>query len=127
MSNRSKKIWPNSTAAALSAALLICGCAKTIIPKPVVEQQASWDGNEQNSGFLGFTADGHGILTGHARDRYNALIDLYGKDFHPPLEHDAGIGTAPPASGIPAFSIDGQHLEYFLQMQRRYRSGRPGP
>jgi len=68
----------------------VTGCG-TVVPKPISSTAASWDGTNQNSGFIGFTQTGTGIITAHARDRYNALIDHYGKRFLIPLKHDQGL------------------------------------
>lgn len=73
----------------LLLALTIAGCG-TVAPKPVTAG-ASWDGTNQNSGFIGWTANGCGVLTPHAYDRYNALIDDYGNRFHPALEAGRGV------------------------------------
>ncbi len=70
----------------------IVGCAGTVTPAVVDSQQASFDQGGQNSGFLGWLPNNAGgIFTPRARDRYNALIAIYGRDFLPPLELDAGV------------------------------------
>ena len=79
---------------ALCFVCLAVSCTTTIAPKPLVSTTASWDGNEQNGGFQGFTTNSvgvYGMITLHAHDRYNALIDIYGKKFLPPLTKDYGI------------------------------------
>ena len=71
-----------------------CSCVQTIAPAPVVSQEASWDGSEKNSGFLGWTTNSgvvYGMLTPHAKDRYNGLIDIYGNKFIPPIKKNYGI------------------------------------
>lgn len=100
--------------------LFLPGCTGTIAPKAAPPPaQASFDGNTKDSGFLGFFADGSGHITPHARDRYNALIALYGHDTTVPLRTDAGIAKL--ADGT--FQIDAEHLAAFLTMAEKKRSG----
>lgn len=75
----------------LVATLLVATGCGTVSPKPVTASAASYDGAERNSGFIGWTTNGWGILTPHARDRYNSLIADYGGRFHPPLTADHGV------------------------------------
>jgi hypothetical protein len=80
-------------------ALCVIGCTSTITPKQVTDNAPSWDGTNQNSGFLGYAPDGYGVITPRARDRYNALVDQFaaGKDskgqhlFLTPPARDAGL------------------------------------
>lgn len=102
-----------------AAAVIICGCARTVAPRPVADQTASWDGNEQNSGFIGYAPDGSGIITSHAQARYNALVVLFGSRFVPPLRPGDGLK----ATGTNTWMIDAQHLEYFTRMNRWHKSG----
>lgn len=94
------------------AGIVSSGC--TVAPKVVTNSQASFDGNKQNSGLLGYDEAGNGIFTSHARDRYNALIDQFGKSFKPPIERDSGIV----ATSTNTFLLDGQHRFYFETMNR---------
>lgn len=103
------------------AAAFLSGC--TIRPKVVHNNQASFDGNLQNSGLLGNDSQGNAIITAHARDRYNALVDDYGKFFSPPLNRDDGI--MPTATNT--FLIDGEHLFFFATMNRWLHSSPEGP
>jgi len=105
----------------LAAVVLFAGCTSTVAPRPVISYQASWDGTNQNSGFLGFVG-ASGIITEHARDRYNGLIDIYGKKFVPPIGHDYGILPYYPAG---TYSISPQALTYFSQMNRWRKSTAP--
>lgn len=97
-------------------ATCVFGCASTVTPRTVQSTQASWDGNKQNSGFIGFNPDGSARITSNARDRYNGLIKIYGASFVPPLRPDAGISPyfLDPAAGD--YTIDAQHLEYFITL-----------
>jgi hypothetical protein len=106
---------------AIIACLLLGACAGTITPKVIHERVASWDGTNQDSGFLGFAPapDRRGILSAHARDRYNGLIEIYGTKFVPPIVKDDGIV----ATSTNTFLIDPQHLQYFVEMNRWRKSG----
>jgi hypothetical protein len=103
---------------ALLLALALTGCAGTIRPAVVTRNAASWDGTNQNSGFLMFT-NGGALITSHARDRYNGLIGTYGARFVPPLAPDAGVQAA----GI-WYQIDAEHLADFCTMERWRREGK---
>ena len=97
---------------------MLIGCAGTTVPKPAKDTVASWDGTNQNSGFIGFTSDGSGIITAHARDRYNGLAARYSNQFIPPLKLDDGLkpmGTN--------WLIDPEHLVKFRTMNRWRKSG----
>ena len=98
----------------LAFVLMLAGCAPTVIPAQVRDHGASYDGNERNSGFLGFAADGTGIITPRARARYNELVARYGGLFRPALSADEGI--TPTATNT--FLIDGEHLVDFATMNR---------
>lgn len=128
----SEKNYPNNgpvrLIAALVAALLLAhllgGCAPTYRPKAPASTQASWDGTNQNSGLIGFAADGSGVITAHARDRYNALAYMYGYYFRPPVHADDGVT---PTATNHVFFIDPQHLAYFATMNRWLKEGRLAP
>src|ERR1044071_9239090 len=94
--------------------ILLAGCAPTVTPRVVRSSEASWDSNQQNSGFLGFDGAGNGILTPHAKARYDALLAAYGVLFVPPLVTNAGI--TPTATNT--FLIDAEHLADFATMNR---------
>jgi len=95
---------------------LCVGC--TVTPQVVRDGQYSWDGNVQNSGFIGHDAQGNRIITPHARKRYNGLVGIYGNKFFPNLVPDAGI--EPVGEN---FKIDAQHLEDFMKMNRWFKQG----
>jgi hypothetical protein len=63
----------------------------TITPRIVRPPDASFDGTQKNSGFLGWTDDGQGIITARARARFNELVRLHGHKFLPALAPDYGI------------------------------------
>lgn len=110
-------------ALALAALLFFTGCTTTVTPKIPHAAQASFDGDQQNSGFLGKDALGFEIITAHARDRYNGLIETYGRGFSPALKPDDGVTPNPDSPGT--FRIDREHLIKFATMNRWRREGRP--
>lgn len=99
--------------------LVLTGC--TVIPKVVKNSQGSLDGNAQNSGLIGYDAAGNGILTSHARDRYNGLVKAYGARFSPPLLEDSGLV----ATSTNTWLMDGQHRFYFETMNRWHKQRAP--
>lgn len=101
---------------------LTSGCTSTVTPRTVLSSQASWDGTNQNSGFIGFEGSA-GIITPHARDRYNALIEIYGKKFNPPITFDYGVWPMGETGGN--YIISPQALTYFTQMNRWRKSATP--
>jgi hypothetical protein len=84
----------NKLAILFLTALLIAGCVGTVTPVQVVSTGASFDNGERNSGFLGWTTNNsitYAIISEHARDRYNSLIDVYGNKIIPPIKKDYGV------------------------------------
>lgn len=81
-------------------ALVACqpACTSTVAPKAVEARQASFSvqTGAQDSDIIGLSynsagdADGF-VVTSDGRDRYNALIELYGSKWTPALEKDYGI------------------------------------
>jgi hypothetical protein len=92
--------------------LAIVGCT-TVTPRLVESPAASWDGTNQNSGFIGWSG-ASGLITPHARDRYNALIQIYGQKFAPPLVADYGLT----ATSSNVFLIKPEALTDFATMNR---------
>jgi hypothetical protein len=108
--------------AALVGALAVCflsSCASTRTPDPVPVRQASFDQGEQSSGVLRLV-DGGAIITAHARDRYNALVLTYGREFRPAMTIDYGITTT--VDG--AIQISNEALQKFILMNAWQRMGR---
>ena len=91
----------------LLAAIGLSSCrgGLTVTPREVRDTVASFDGNAQNSGFLGYTPEGIGVITPHARERYNDATQLYGDRFTPKLVRDAGL--TPFTNGT--WLIDNEH------------------
>ena len=71
------------------AALCLGGCAP-IQPAEVQAGEPSWDGATQNSGLVRDVNTAMTVTT-HWRDRYNAMIAIYGAQFAPAMTKDAGI------------------------------------
>jgi hypothetical protein len=64
--------------------------------------------------LIGHDEAGNGIITAHARARYNALMDDYGKLFSPPVGRDEGLV----ATATNTFLMDKQHLFIFATANR---------
>ena len=99
----------------------LAGCVGTVTPVQVVSSGASFDEGVRNSGFLGW-ATNNGVAFGkisiHARDRYNTLIESYGKKIIPPIRKDYGLidnGTN--------YYISLDALADFATMNRWFKSG----
>jgi len=97
------------------ALMMLAGCAGTVTPRVVRDAVASFDGTNQNSGFIRYLPDGSGLITGHAFHRYQDLVHEFGGRFSPPIVYSTD-GVTP--TGTNAFIIDQQHLEYFATMNR---------
>jgi hypothetical protein len=115
---------------ALAVMLFVFGCASTVVPGEIKASVASWDGSTQNSGLVGFDAQGNGIITLHADGRYYTLVAMYGPYFKPPcLYHEGSI----PITNFPVavfnkhkqvgtltngiyFRMDAEHIVKFRQM-----------
>lgn len=103
-----------ATGLLMAGLVLAIGCAPTVRPVVLHATTASWDGNKQDSGLLGLDAQKNAILTAHAKDRYNVLMDAYGSRFSPPAKAGDGItGTA-----TNTFLLDAQHFVYFTVAER---------
>ena len=115
--------------AAVVVCALVLGCTSTVRPKVVEDNQVSFDGTNRNSGVLATVTNAQGSVTGaiittHARDRYNALIDSYGGYYRPPLQKDAGVCPIPTGAGVSSYLIDAQHLVEFMTMNRWSKQGK---
>lgn len=96
----------------LFVTILLTSSSCTIVPKPVSPKQPSYDGGVQNSGFIGFTSSGAGMLTFHKADEYNQLVAKYGSRFVPPVK--TGDGLTMTATNVVV--IDQEHLVDFETM-----------
>ena len=102
-------------------AITLCSvsCSTTVAPRSAFDTVASFDGGVQNSGFIGFADDGSGVITQHAKDRYNALVGIYGNKFLPVLVTDDGVRSH--TNGT--YLIDAEHLVKFGTMNQWRRDG----
>jgi hypothetical protein len=108
------------------------GC--TIAPKPIKDDIASFDSStppqysNQNSGFLGFTDDGFGIITVNAKNKYNNLIELYKdvffKEMGVKLVNNFGIKHHVDKYNNKLYAISPQALEYFIILNQWIKSGK---
>lgn len=103
------------------ALVLVFGvsCAKTVVPDKIVDVTPSYDGNEQNSGFISFNDDNSAVITPRARDRYNNLAKKYGIIFVVPVFQDFGITPRPDGN----FNISAEALSKFAQMNQWRKEG----
>jgi len=107
-------------------AVVLAGCHGTVTPPRAAAAVASWDGTNQNSGFLGWTTNSAGETTGafitaHALERYNALMLDYGAAW----QTKPGDGVTYLPDGGRSFWIDAGHLQHFDDAQKWQRNGRP--
>ena len=109
----SRTRWYCALWLSLALLALLPGCNSTIVPGPVHAEQASFDGNEQNSG-IGSSSPAGFVVTDHFRARYNGLIATYGRDFSPPLKPDDG--AAPLGEG--RWLVTKQAMVNFLTMNQ---------
>ena len=104
------------------SSFLFVGCA-TITPNKVEDNTASFDSSTPvnydnlNSGIVGFTADGSGILTYFGVQRYNSLIRDYKIRFKNvkgvDLKENDGISEYVDQHKNVLSKIDPQHFVYF--------------
>lgn len=109
-----------------AAAILVCAIAlvmspgcNTVTPSPVIASEASFDSGGANSGILELTRT-HARITPRFRDRYNAMIKIYGEEFVPELKKDYGLFLEP--DGTYRMTLDA--LDCFLIMNTWRKMGR---
>lgn len=115
------------------SSLLLVSCA-TVTPDKVVDNTASFDSttpheyDPHNSGVIGLTSDGRGILTTNGVERYNNLIKDYKLQFRAAkgveLKENDGITEFLDKNGNLLFYIDQQHLVYFGILNSWRRDGK---
>lgn len=104
------------------SSLLFAGCA-TVTPDKVKDNTASYDAttpvnyDNLNSGIIGFTEDGSGILTTFGVQRYNSLIKDYKIRFRVTkgvdLKENDGISEYVDKYKNVLSKIDSQHFVYY--------------
>lgn len=104
------------------SSFLLVGCA-TITPDKVNDNTASFDSSTPvnydnlNSGIIGFTDEGSGIITTFGINRYNNLIEQYKirfKEFKGvDLKQNDGISNYVDKHGNVLYKIDAQHFVYY--------------
>ena len=120
MKKKFAKVYLKYFLVLLVASFLIGGCVNTVTPNKVETHQTAFSGNSTNGGFVGFTADGFGILTSGKTAEYNALIEIYGKKFLPPIHENFGITAF--TNGT--YLITREGLSDFVQMKQWYKDGK---
>lgn len=95
----------------------LCGCLSWTNPTPdIIDGDViSYDeyGN-QTSGIISVSNDKTGfIVTKHFIDRYNSMIDKYGKKFVPELKKEQGISKI---DNTEFYFMSNQSMGYFLTM-----------
>jgi len=115
------------------SSIFLTSCA-TVTPDKVQDNTASFDSttpqqyDPHNSGIIGFSVDGKGILTSSGVERYNNLIKDYKFQFREAkgveLKENAGITEYLDKHGNLLFYIDHQHLVYFGILNGWRRDGR---
>ncbi len=95
----------------------LCGCLSWTNPTPDIinSDTISYDeyGN-QTSGIISVSNDKTGfIVTKHFIDRYNSMIEKYGKKFVPELKKDQGVSKI---DNTKFYFISNQSMGYFLTM-----------
>lgn len=104
------------------SSFLLVGCA-TVTPDKVKDDTPSFDSttpvnyDNLNSGIVGFTADGYGILTNFGVQRYNSLIKDYKIRFKNvkgvELKENDGISEYVDQYKNVLSKIDQQHFIYY--------------
>lgn len=110
--------WLASLACSGGLLAALAGC--TVVPDPLRDSVASFDGNTQNSGFLGYDPAGNAVLTPGARARYNLLVLRFGTNYLPALTLDAGVT----ATATNTYLLDRQHWVDALEMNGWRKAGR---
>lgn len=98
---------------------LLSGC--TIYPRQVVYGTVSYVNNVRDSGMKGRDGvTGLEIVDGQIKDRYDAMLAIYGSKYAPVPKADVGFTAF--TNGT--YLLDNQHLHIYLQMCVWKRSGR---
>lgn len=100
--------------ASFLVALLLCSCATsplTVVPRPVVAAQASYDGNSATSGILAAAPDGGFVVTPHFVARWRQM---------------AGPGALiDPPTAPGGYLVTAEQMAQFLALNRKRKAGAP--
>jgi hypothetical protein len=117
----------------LASSFLIAGCT-TVTPDKIQDEVASYDASTptgydvQNSGFIGFTDDGKGLVTAFGVVRYNTLVKAYRIKFKTykgvDLEENSGITEFSDKLGNKLYIMDQQHLVYYAILNSWRKEGK---
>lgn len=99
----------------------LCACTSTVAPGTAKSSQASFDQGQQNSGVIAELPDRSLVVTTHLRDRYNALVIIYGAAFQPALVADQGLQS----TATNTFVMSSEAFEHFASMNRWRKQGAP--
>ena len=115
------------------SSFLLCACT-TVTPNKVTDEIASYDASTpngydiQNSGFIGFTDDGRGLVTPFGLLRYNTLIKAYKIRFKShkgvDLNENAGITEYTDKLNNKLYIMDQQHLVYYAILNSWRKDGK---
>ena len=115
------------------SSFLLCSCT-TVTPDKVKDEISSYDASTpngydvQNSGFIGFTDDGRGLITQFGLLRYNTLIKAYKVRFKSfkgvELNENDGITEYTDKLNNKLFIIDQQHLVYYAILNSWRKDGK---
>ena len=117
----------------LVSSFLVAGCS-TVTPDKIQDEVASYDASTptgydvQNSGFIGFTDDGKGLVTAFGVVRYNTLVKAYRIKFKTykgvDLEENSGITEFSDKLGNKLYIMDQQHLVYYAILNSWRKEGK---
>ena len=95
----------------------LCGCLSWTNPTPDIINSGTISYDEygnQTSGIISVSDDKTGfIVTKHFIDRYNSMIEKYGKKFVPELKKEQGVSKI---DNTQFYFISNQSMGYFLTM-----------
>lgn len=106
---------------------ILAGCQnhppiKTILPAPAPqEQQASFDGEQQNSGIIDYIPSVGYIITKNAKERYQSLVAIYGSSSLPLVLADSGISKYKKTD---KFVMSSEAMTNFAIFSEKSKSGR---
>jgi hypothetical protein len=119
------KHWP----VILLLILAACATVDTVVPDYAVPEVASIDPATPaqyplaTSGYLATLPDGSGIVTDTAVARYNALTELYGPEFTPPLKPGDGISAYRDVHGNELHRMTAAAVLAYAKMKRWHKNG----